>query len=64
MVKTAIIYPKMNHLLNNFKPIENDRQHCRMSFRAPAIAGVIISTVTALSVAALSLTSNSLPNIS
>jgi len=54
----------MNHFLNNFKPIEDDRQHCRMSFRVPAIAGVIISTVTALSVAALSLTSNSLPNIS
>ncbi|MEG5042774.1 MULTISPECIES: hypothetical protein [unclassified Microcoleus] len=35
-----------------------------MSFRAKAIAGVIISTLTALSVAALSVTSNPLPNIS
>src|SRR4028119_660760 len=54
----------MNHFLNNFKPIENDRQHCRMSFRAPAIAGVIISTLTVLSVTSLSVTSNPLPNIS
>ena len=54
----------MNHFLNHFKPFENVREHCRMSFRAPVIAGVIISTVTALSVAALSVTSNPLPKIS
>ena len=35
-----------------------------MSFPAQAIAGVIISTVTAMSVTALCVTSNPLPNIS
>jgi hypothetical protein len=62
--KRRLFIQTMNHFLNNFKPSENDRQHCRMSFRAKAIAGVIISTVTALSVAALSVTSTPLPNIS
>jgi hypothetical protein len=62
--KQQLFIPKMNHFLNHFKPFENAREHCRMSFRAPAIAGVIISTVTALSVAALSVTSNPLPKIS
>ena len=62
--KQQLFIPKMNHFFNHFKPIENDRQHCRMSFRTPAIAGLIISTVTALSVTALSVTSNPLSNIS
>jgi len=57
--KQQLFIPKMNHFLNHFKPIKNARQHWRMSFRAPAIAGVIISTVTALSV-----TSSPLPSIS
>ncbi|HEY9296635.1 MAG TPA: hypothetical protein VIQ31_09710 [Phormidium sp.] len=43
--KQQLFIPKMNHFLNHFKPLKNDREHCRMSFRAPAIAGVIISTV-------------------
>ena len=62
--KQRLFIQKMNDFLNHFKPIENDRQHRRMSFRSQAIAGVIISTLTALSVAALSVTSNPLPNIS
>jgi hypothetical protein len=62
--KQQLFIQKMNHFLNHFKPSKNDREHCRMSFRAPALAGAIISTVTALSVAALSVTSNPLPNIS
>jgi hypothetical protein len=62
--KQQLFIPKMNHFLNHFKPIENDRQPCRMSFRAPAIAGFIISSVTALSVNTVSVTSNPLPNIS
>jgi hypothetical protein len=62
--KQQLFIPKMNHFLNHFKPLKNARQHCRMSFRDPALAGVIISTVTALSVAALSVTSNPLPKIS
>ena len=61
--KQRLFIQKLNQILN-FQPIENDRQHRRMSFRSQAIAGVIISTVTALSVAALSVTSNPLPNIS
>jgi len=62
--KQQLFIPKMNHFLNHFKPIENARQHCRMSVRAPAIAGVIISTVTVLSIISVSVTSNPLPNIS
>ena len=62
--KQQLFIHKMNDFLNHFKPIENDRQHRRMSFPAQAIAGVIISTLTAMSVAALSVTSNPLPNIS
>lgn len=62
--KQRLFVQKLNHSLNNFKPIENDRQHRRISFLAKAIAGVIISTVTALSVTALSVTSNPLSNIS
>ncbi len=50
----------MNHFLNPLKPINNDRQHCRMSFRSPAIAGVRISTVTVLSITSLSVTLNPL----
>jgi len=61
--KQRLFIQKLNQILN-FQPIENDRQHRRISFRTKAIAGVIISTVTALSVAALSVTSNPLPNIS
>lgn len=62
--KQRLFIQKLKNSLNYLKPIENDRQHRRMSFRSQAIAGVIISTVTALSVAALSVTSNPLPNIS
>jgi len=62
--KQQLFIPKMNHFLNHFKPMDNDRQHCRMSLRVPAIAGVIISTVTVLSITSLSVTSNPLPNIS
>ena len=62
--KQQLFLPKMNHFLNHFKPSENDRKHCRMSFRAPAIAGVIISTVTVLSITSVSVTSNPLANIS
>jgi hypothetical protein len=62
--KQRLFIQTMTHFLNNFKPIENDRQHRRISFLAQAIAGVIISTVTALSVTSLSVTSNPLPNIS
>jgi len=62
--KQQLFIQKLNHSLNNFKLIENDRQHRRISFRTKAIAGVILFTVTALSVTALSVTSNPLPNIS
>ncbi|MEG4627953.1 hypothetical protein Q5691_27165 [Microcoleus sp. w1-18aA5] len=62
--KQRLFIQKLKNSLNYFKPIENDHQHRRMSFSAQAIAGVIISTVTALSVTALSVTSNPLPNIS
>lgn len=62
--KQRLFIQKMKKSLNYFKPIANDRQYRRMSFPAQAIAGVIISTVTALSVNALSVTSNPLPNIS
>ncbi|MEG4280886.1 hypothetical protein QUA62_25965 [Microcoleus sp. MON1_C1] len=62
--KQQLFIQKLNHSLNNFKLIENDRQHRRISFRTKAIAGVIIFTVTALSVTALSVTSNPLLNIS
>jgi hypothetical protein len=48
--KQPLFIEKMNHFLNPLKPLKNARQHCRMSFRAPAIAGVIISTVTVLSI--------------
>ncbi len=61
--KQRLFIQKLNQILN-FQPIENDRQHRRMSFSAQAIAGVIISTLTAMSVTALSVTSNPLPNIS
>ncbi len=61
--KQRLFIQKLNQILN-FQPIENDRQHRRMSFRTKAIAGVIISTLTAMSVTALSVTSNPLPNIS
>lgn len=62
--KQRLFIQKLKNSLDYFKPIENDRQHRRMSFPAQAIAGVIISTVTAMSVTALSVTSNPLPNIS
>jgi hypothetical protein len=62
--KQQLFIQKLNHSLNNFMLIENDRQHRRISFRTKAIAGVILFTVTALSVTALSVTSNPLPNIS
>lgn len=62
--KQRLFIQKLNNSLNHFKPIENDRQYRRMSFRSQAIAGIIISTVTAMSVTALSVTSNPLPNIS
>ena len=62
--KQQLFIQKLNHSLNNFKPIANDRQHSRMSFRSNAIAVVIISTVTAMSVIAMSVTSNPLANIS
>ncbi|MEG4352952.1 hypothetical protein QUA74_24840 [Microcoleus sp. LAD1_D3] len=62
--KQRLFIQKLKNSLNYFKPIENDRQHRRMSFRSQAIAGVIISTLTAMSVTALSVTSNLLPNIS
>ncbi len=62
--KQRLFIQKMNDFLNNFKLIANDRQHPRMSFRSQAIAGVIIFTVTALFVTALSVTSNPLSNIS
>ena len=62
--KQRLFIQTINHFLNNFKSIENDRQHRRISFRTKALAGVIISTVTALSVTALSVTLNPLPTIS
>jgi len=62
--KQQLFIQKLNYSLNNFKLLENDSQHRKISFRTKAIAGVIISTVTALSVTALSVTSNPLPNIS
>ena len=62
--KQRLFVQKLNHSLNNFKPIANDRQHRRISFLAKAIAGIMIFTVTALSVTALSVTSNPLSNIS
>jgi hypothetical protein len=62
--KQRLFIPKLHQSLNNFKPIANDRQDSRMSFRSKAIAGVIISTVTAMSVIAMSVTSNPLANIS
>ena len=62
--KQRLFIQKLKNSLNYFKPIENDRQYPRMSFPAQAIAGVIIFTVTALFVTALSVTSNPLPNIS
>lgn len=62
--KQRLFIQKLNNSLNHFKPIENDRQYRRMSFRSQAIAGIIISTLTAMSVTALSVTSNPLPNIS
>src|SRR4028119_1788021 len=55
---------ELNHSMNNFQPSAWDRQHRRMSFRSKAIAGVIISTVTVLSITSVSVTSNPLPNIS
>ncbi len=62
--KQQLFIQKMNHFLHPLKPSKNARQPCRMSFRDPAIAGVIISTVTVLSVTLQSVTSNPLPNIS
>jgi hypothetical protein len=62
--KQRLLIQKLKNSLNYLKPIILDRQHHRMSFRSQAIAGVIISTVTAMSVTALSVTSNPLPNIS
>jgi hypothetical protein len=57
--KQRLFIQKLHHSLKNFQPLNNDRQHRRISFPALAIAGVIISSVTALCV-----TSNPLPNIS
>ncbi|MEG4321331.1 MULTISPECIES: hypothetical protein [unclassified Microcoleus] len=62
--KQRLFVQKLNHSVNNFKPIAWDCQHRRMSFRSKAIAGIIIFIVTALSVTALSVTSNPLSNIS
>ncbi len=47
--KQRLFIQTIDRFLNNFKSIENDRQHRRISFRTKAFAGVIISTVTALS---------------
>ncbi|MGB7712696.1 MAG: hypothetical protein WBL95_24700 [Microcoleus sp.] len=62
--KQRLFIQKLHHSLKNFQPLNNDRQHRRISFPAQAIAGVIISSVTAMSVTALCVTSNPLPNIS
>jgi hypothetical protein len=61
--KQRLFIPKLKQSLNNFKPIANDRQRRRISFRSKAIAGIIILTVTVLFVTALSVTSNPLANI-
>ena len=57
--KQQLFLQKLKNSLNYFKPIENDRQHGRMSFRSQAIAGVIISTLTVMCAS-----SDPLPNIS